>query len=204
MKNLTPERIEDLIRLLSENQNLRPFLEDAPLSSVGFDPWESNYAAVTRKDNESFCREIAKLIGEGDKIPKSVALMRSLDDPLQKIDQFHNIHIDSRFSDKTLIVVKGDESYTVFTDTDWSQFSFAERVELLIRQLVAELIEKLKLTSLQFKYTNFLPARLTEKAYKKKNYNAIPGTVIKFNNMLPHHSHRRPTKFTVVLQVVYS
>lgn len=201
---LTREETAALIRLLSANEILRPLLSNVSPESVNRNPWDSNYAAVTRHEDPEFCMSISEAIGAAGRMPKSVAIMRSLDDPDKVIDPFHDIHIDSRISDKTLVVLRGSEGYTIFTDTSWDDFSFVERLELLFRQALAQLIETVKLRSLQFRFTHGLPERLARKVYTRRLYRALPGAVIKFNNMLPHHSHRRPTEFSVLLQVVYT
>lgn len=201
---MTPEETAALVRLLSANEILRPLLSNVAPDSVNRNPWDSNYAAVTCHQDPEFCRTISEAIRAPGRMPKSVAIMRSLADPDEIIDPFHDIHIDSRISDKTLIVLCGSGSYTIFTDTVWDDFSFVERLELLCRQALAQLIEIVKLRSLQFRFTHALPNRLARKAYTGRFYRALPGTVIKFNNMLPHHSHRRPTEFSLMLQVVYT
>ena len=201
---LTREETAALIHLLSTNEILRPLLSNVPPESINRNPWDSNYAAVTRHQDPEFCMRVSEAIGAPGRLPKSVAIMRSLADPDKIIDPFHKIHIDSRISDKTLVVLCGSGSYTIFTDTVWNDFSYIERLELLCRQALAQLIETVKLRSLQFRFTHGLPDRITRKVYTGRLYRALPGAVIKFNNMLPHHSHRRPTEFSVMLQVVYT
>lgn len=193
-----------LIALIEKQPKLQKLLYHDHFNNIDKDPWKSNYGFVTKHENEKFCNQVAKLVGESNKKPRVVAIMRGIKDPQKIIKPFHNIHIDSRFSDKTLVVLKGSGKYPIFAHTYWNDFNLLEKMNLIIRQIIASLIEKFKIRKLQFKFTGTLPKSISNKVYKGKVKHDIPGEVIKFNNMLPHHSHMQPTEFNVLLQIVYT
>lgn len=201
---MTDDQLHELRNLISSKKVFQKLMLNESPKSLDPDPWVSNYAYVTKAEDEYFCRRVAEISGEGYKVPRVVALMRSVDDPEGIVSQFHNIHIDSRHSDKTLIVLEGTGEYPIFACTGWSDFTIIEKLEIQLRTITATIIEKLKIRSLQFKFTGKLPERLEKKVYSGTVYYDNPGAFIKFNNMLPHHSHIHPTQFSVLLQIVYT
>lgn len=197
-------KLNELITTLKTKHKFNNLLTNEDPKKLLKDPWSSNFELIKFDEDPVFCQKIADLLNEGEKQPRIVAIMRSVDDPTKLVDAFHSIHIDSRKSDKTLFVLSGNGEYPVFSQTELNDFNFIEKIELYFRELLGYSFQKIKLYKLQEFFTHSLSQRLKGKVYKSKISMNIPGTKIKFNNMLPHHSHPRPTKYSLLLQVVYS
>jgi hypothetical protein len=203
MKDSNKNKALEILKLVKLNSKLSPLTLNVDPTSIDVNPWTSNFAFVSFDEDEEFCRNIAQLLGE-NKNPKFVAIMRSVRDPQKLIKPFHAIHMDSRQSDKTLMVLAGDPDYSVFAKTEWSNFSISQRLVISATRLLLVLIETLKLKFLQGRLSHRLPVAIRKKVYKSNIFkNKVTGELIKFNNMLPHHSHPQPTQFSVLLQVVY-
>ena len=192
-----------ILKKVKSHAKLNVMTNNVSPSSLNPDPWISNFAMVSYSEEPEFCDSIANLLNE-KKSPLFVAIMRSVDDPGKQIAPFHSIHIDSRKSNKTLMVLDGDPNYSVFAKTHWTDFNIFEKLFLRSLHVLLFIIEKLRLRFLQGKISHRLPRNIANKVYKNEVYqNIVDGKFIKFNNTLPHHSHPLPTKYSVLLQVVY-
>ena len=194
---------EQILTLVQEHASLKHLTENVDPSSLDPDPWKSNFAAVPYSKDPQFCDNIAELLGE-KKSPIFVGVMRSVDDPNKMISQFHKVHLDSRKSEKSLMILAGASDYPVFSKIKWEDLNFFERVYIWALQKILYLIEVLRIRPLQSKLSHNLSTGIQKKVYQGVVYkNYVTGEIIKFNNMLPHHSHPLPTQFSVLLQVVY-
>lgn len=201
--NLTPVITEKILGLLKEHPKFKNLLVNIDPLSLDTDPWKSNFSSVTYSEDPIFCGNIGTLLNEG-KTPHLVAIMRSVDDPDEIIEQFHGIHVDSRKSDKSLLALAGSSDYSIFAMIDWKQVNLFEKLYIWGLHVLLYLIERLRLRPLQGRLSHNLPNSIRRKVYDGVVYKAAAtGELIKFNNMLPHHSHPLPTQFSLLLQVVY-
>ena len=129
MIDTNKNRALEILKLVKLNSKLSPLTHTVEPESIDVDPWSSNFAFVSFDEDEEFCKNISQLLGE-NKNPKFVAIMRSVRDPQKLIKPFHPIHIDSRPSDKTLLVLEGDPDYLVFAKTEWSDFSLLQKGQM--------------------------------------------------------------------------
>ena len=201
--NLTPKITEKVLVLLEEHPKFRKFLENVDPLSLDTDPWKSNFSSVSYSDDPKLCENVGALLNEA-KTPLFVGIMRTVDDPNELIEPFHSIHVDSRKSDKTLLVLAGSSDYSIFATIDWKQLNFFQKLYIRGLHLILYLIESLKLRPLQGRLSHHLPNSIRRKVYDGVVYKGVAtGELIKFNNMHPHHSHPLPTQFSLLLQVVY-
>jgi hypothetical protein len=193
-----------ILKKVKNHPKFKTIIKNVDPSNLDPNPWVSNFVMVEYSKDPEFCDSIAELLNEG-KPPLFVAIMRSVNDPDALIAPFHAIHVDSRKSEKTLMVLDGDPEYSVFAKTEWTDFNFYEKIVIKLFHIVLYMIEKLRLRFMQSKISHRLPNNIKNKVYKKMVYkNIVNGNCIKFNNMLPHHSHPLPTKYSLLLQVVYN
>ena len=202
---LESDKIDKILVELEKDKQFCEVLDNANPENLASDPWSSNFRVTSFKENPELCNKISEFLGEDCGVPLYVAVMRSVDDPEEKIKPFHPIHIDTRPSNKTLLVLKGNGDYDIFAKTEFNDFSNLQKLYLILIKVPLFLIENLKLRFLQGYLSHRLPKSIKETVYKSKIYSSsVNGELIKFNNMLPHHSHPSKTKFSVLLQVVYS
>ena len=192
-----------LMNKVQTHSKLKHLTENKDPETLNADPWLSNFAAVSSEEDPDFCEEISSILGEHKK-PLFVAIMRSVDDPTKLISPFHSVHMDSRKSDKTLMILAGDSDYPVFAKINWKEINIYQKIYIRSLQILLFLIEKFRLFFLQGKLSHNLPYKIKDKVYCGTVYqNRVTGELIKFDNMLPHHSHPLPTQYSVLLQVVY-
>jgi len=199
------ETVSNILDLLKNDTEFCEVLDNCDPQLLDSDPWKSNFRVTSPKENKNLCEKISELLSEECGQPLYVAIMRTVDDPDELIKPFHPIHMDTRPSNKTLLVLKGDGDYDIFAKTERRDFSWLQRAYLDLILVPLFLIEKLKLGFLQGCLSHRLPNSISKKVYESSIYKSnVTGELIKFNNMLPHHSHPTKTKFSVLLQVVYS
>ena len=202
-KVANPELANLVMEKVKAHPKLKHLTENAEPETLEEDPWLSNFAFVSFDEDPEFCRAISAILNEG-KRPLFVAIMRSVNDPNRLLLPFHDVHLDSRKSDKTLMILAGDSNYPVFSKINWRDTSIFEKLYIHILQGILMIIEKLRIRFAQGKLSHRLPKKIKEKIYSGTVYsNRVTGELIKFDNMLPHHSHPLPTEYSVLLQVVY-
>ncbi len=200
---ISPKIASEILGIVKDHPKLGAIMKNVDPTTIDPNPWLSNFTVVQYSEDPNFCDKITGILNEG-KSALFVAIMRSVDDPENLINKFHPIHVDSRFSDKTLMVLDGDPNYQVFSKTEWKDFTYLEKYYIRVMHIILFLIEKLRLSFLQGVISHRLPNVIKRKVYKNFIYkNIVTGEKIKFNNMLPHHSHPQPTKYSLLLQVVY-
>jgi len=193
-----------MLEIFKRHPRFKSLIENVDPSTLDPDPWVSNFASISYSEDPKFCDKVSKLLKES-KTPLFVALMRSVDDPKKIISPFHPVHVDSRKSDKTLMVLAGSGDYPVFAKIKWEDTNLLERLYIHCLHFVLHIIENLRLRPLQGKLSHFLSNGLHQKVYNGIiYYDDINDELIKFNNMLPHHSHPLPTRYSLLLQVVYN
>ena len=102
------------------------------------------------------------------------------------------------------MILAGESDYPVFAKINWKEIKFYEKLYIRMMHILLFLIEKFRLRFLQGKISHNLPDQIKDKVYSGTVYqNRVTGEFIKFDNMLPHHSHPLPTQYSVLLQVVY-
>lgn len=204
-KKLEPDEVELLKAICQKHPVLSEVysVDESPLA-LDRDPWKSNFRAVSVVDDQKLCRSVADVLGVEFGVPRAVALMRSVSDPIGKIFPFHDIHIDSRASRKVLVVLVGEGVNPLFAHCTEASLSIRQKLELLARTTALKLMQLTGVTRGRNYVSHSLSSTLASSATDGGYICDEPGTVITFNNLRPHHSHPLPTNPTLLLQVVYS
>lgn len=199
-----PDVALQILEKIKHHPKFKHFIDNVDPSTLEPNPWVSNFVIISHNEDPTFCDSVTELLNER-KTAIFIGIMRSVDDPDKLIQPFHPVHVDSRKSDKTLMVLAGSGNYPVFAKLNPHDLSIFEKLYLYFLNFILLVIEQLKLRPLQGKLSHRLFKGLREKVYEGTlYYNDVNSEMIKFNNMLPHHSHPLPTKYSLLLQVVYN